>query len=413
MKVTAWLEETARTVEASNDLQWAMVYKTGRVIYCSDYSNGCRCRLKAVQRSNKSRGTDTRFFAHNGNEGCDHAEVASPVTVPSSPRTKTGPSAEHEWVKHHVRWLAEQAGYVVEEEKAAAGGVIADIWVATATEHRRVEIQCSPDDLDERTMKHPDVLWLLRMALNNKNKKFLFNTPAVHVRIDRPTRDHVNRYDWTPGEPWLDSPDAYDGHSYRIRATGTVLRPCPDPGLKPLTSKNTSRRPEVGLVFFETSPMPLQQFLREVWSGERRWKAKGGVHHHGGWIRTDDLEQYERWRGEWAEECRREAQQQRVRDLAAPETQLKAETPPAVTLGDVTVGVPEVGSHLVQPEMCILPVYPVETPVSAPSPLSREPHSVAAIAPPPKLGQQHARSYVQSRSNWRQRFLGWLRGESP
>lgn len=400
MKVTAWLEETAQTIEASNDLQWALVYKTGRVIYCSDYSNGCRCRLKAVQRSNKSRGTDTRFFAHNGNEGCDHAEVASPVTVPS-PRTRTGPSAEHEWVKHHVRWLAEQAGYVVEEEKAAAGGVIADIWVATATERRRVEIQCSPDDLDERTMKHPDVLWLLRMALNNKNKKYLFDTPAVHVRIDRPTRDHVTRYDLTPGEPWLDSPDAYDGHGYRIRATGTVLRPCPDPGLKPWKNRGI---PDKRLVFFETSPMPLQQFLREVWSGERRWKARGEVHHHGGWIRTDDLEQYERWRVEWAE-----AQQCRVRSLAAPDTQLKKEAPPAVTLGDNTIGVSEVGSHPIQPEMCILPVYPVETPVSVPSTLNGGRHSVAAIAQPPELGQQHARLYVQSRHGWRQRFIGWLR----
>jgi hypothetical protein len=301
MKITACLSETGREVKAADDTDWAEVYcypvRKRPALYCPDASNGCRTKLVAYERPNKKKGTITRYFSFTGDGGkCGHAAVKKGVEVPdpsAKPQSQAAGSAEsdeHLWLKNKVVEIATAAKYVTIQEQELRGGVRADVYIEGAQQAGRVEVQRVATDIPARTERHPDVVWLLREAYStgSGNKTALWGNPCVQLRIRAP-RIINGKQEWVAAEPWS-GPHWADA---QISASSTVLR---------LTHKDS------GEPFFDTRPIDLSLFLRQVWSGKRRWYPKGQAHKgFAGWALVSDVEAFGEWHRQRREKMRADA----------------------------------------------------------------------------------------------------------
>ena len=277
-KVTARLADTGRLVHAANDRDWALVRGPDKpALYCPERPAGCTGQVHPVQRINKSNGTISRFFRFNPGSPikCGHAE-ADPVILPTGGGGRE--TREHKWLKEYVRDIAIELGHQAHTEKTLHSGVIADVWVPTATQCPRVEIQRVKTDIPTRTKQDPNVVWLLRSVHGKAMTNFLFHKPCVRVLAGDSNA--------IPDRPW-DEPD----REFTLRAGATVLRP--------------AAAPEWPRGYFETHPIELRLFLQQVWAGDRIWIDNPQVHKFGSWILTTDLEQHNQWRAE--EKARRNA----------------------------------------------------------------------------------------------------------
>jgi hypothetical protein len=298
MKITARLSETGREVEAADDADWAEVYcypkRKRPALYCPDSPNGCRTKVVACERPNKKKGTITRYFAFTGGGGkCGHAAVKKGVEVPDPSAQQqpqvagSGESDEHRWLKNKVAEIATAAKYVAAQEKELPGGVRADVYVEGAQQAGRVEVQRVATDIPARTERHPDVVWLLREAYSTSsgNKDALWGNPCVQLRIRAPRIVNGKRA-WVAAEPWS-GPQWADAE---VSASSTVLR---------LSHKDS------GEPLFDTRPIDLALFLRQVWSGKRRWYPKGQAHKgFAGWALVSDVEAFELWHRQHREQMR-------------------------------------------------------------------------------------------------------------
>ncbi|KAA0017039.1 hypothetical protein [Antrihabitans cavernicola] len=279
VKVKARISETGQLVSAANNDDWALVHpSTGRGpdMYCPDSDDRCRSKLIAVEKQNKTKGTVTRFFRFPKNSRrCTHAEVEHGVEVRSTPTASGGESDEHLWLKQFVLDVAQRCGYAAELEHSLPG-VRADVWVPGAT-RARVEVQRVPTDIPTRTGDYPDVVWLLReTAITQSTKKYLFGSPCVQVRISKKLARTTETI-LIPGRPWEGDTEV------EISASATVLHLRHGPHVVP------------GEKFFETHPIPLEKFLRQVWSGERVWYPRGTAHSFAGWVLATEYERYQQW----------------------------------------------------------------------------------------------------------------------
>lgn len=268
MKVEARISETGALVRADNDEDWALVHPPHEprpALHCRD----CSTALHAKER--RHQGGVTRFFAFNPRgRSCRHREVASGHTVGATVETN-----EHHWLKNYVAEQARELGYQAVVEAALAPGVRADVFV-TGASRGRVEIQRGATHVPSRGAAYPDCVWLLRMAFDDANKKYLFDFPCVQVRIVAQD-DHKA---WRAAETWRG-----DATGVQVRATSTVLA--------------ARRRPPASWdePFFENAKnVPLRVFLERVWSGDRIWVERGVVHRFAGWVLKIDLERFEAWR---------------------------------------------------------------------------------------------------------------------
>lgn len=301
MKITAKLSETGRLVSAANDADWAEVHGpptgTRPALYCPDKSDGCRNSLHPVERSNRSKGTTTRFFRFSGESGqsCDHEEVDRGVEVQASGGGGVE-SGEHVWLKDYVAGIARKAGYSPELEARLESGVRADVFIPTA--HRgRVELQRVATNIPARTEEHPDVIWLLREQYSHStgNKRALFGYPCTQVRITALVVAADGTRDWPPAEPWRHD---FGTRPTSVKASSTVLTRSTDPvrALVPRRGKGGKVTMVYEDQFFRTQPMPLRDFLTEVWSGDRQWYPKGRIHKFAGWAHRDDVARYFQWK---------------------------------------------------------------------------------------------------------------------
>ncbi|TWS21583.1 hypothetical protein FK529_03080 [Tsukamurella asaccharolytica] len=312
----------------------------------------------AVENRVRADGGHLRSFRFTkntaANDRCQHA-VADAVLIGGRE------TAEHRWLKRYVLEAARELGYEAELERPLKSGLVADVWIDDAVSRRRVEVQRVRTDIPARTERDADVLWLLReTSRNNKDMNtYLFTNPCVRVSIFGAGR--------RPVHPW-DDPDA----AFEIRVFATVLRRTENP--------NSPRD------FFETGEMPLRTFLREVWSGERRWVNDRTVYKFASWARDSDLEVRRAWvqarreRAAAAREAALEARRQAQRQLHEQRARSVAEIP-----------------RPPQPER------PAEPSVSVPP----APHG----APPrvPVLHRPVEPPPVAPVSAWR-RLIDWLRG---
>ncbi|WP_210687334.1 hypothetical protein [Mycolicibacterium sp. GESEQ-9] len=308
MKITARLSETGREVKAADNADWAEVHchpaRKRPALYCPDSPNGCRTELVACERPNKTRGTITRYFAFKPRgDKCGHAAVKTGVEVPdpaAKPPSKpveaagSGESDEHLWLKNLVAQIAEAANYVATHEQELPGGVRADVYIEGAQQAGRVEVQRVATDIPARTERHPDVVWLLREAYSTSsgNKTALWGNPCVQLRIRAPRIVNGKR-SWVAAEPWAGSQWA----DAQVSASSTVLRLSHKDGGEP---------------FFDTQPIDLALFLRQVWSGKRRWYPKGRAHKSfAGWALVGDVEALESWQQQRREQMRAAAARSR------------------------------------------------------------------------------------------------------
>ncbi|WP_157621800.1 hypothetical protein [Serinicoccus hydrothermalis] len=276
MKITARFGEgSGRVLRADDDHDWCISHPAEGPrprLFCPDIE--CGQRLIAVERA-RDDGVVTRFFRYARKAiPCGHLDSDTPVEVSAHSGT-TGPETdEHAWLKKIVHTWAIEAGYACAEvETVLSGGIKADVFVPGAC-RGRVEIQRVATDIEARSAPYDDVLWLLRQADSDANARYMFDMPCVQVRILVQTPRGFR-----PGAPWSDSEE----HQYKIMASSTVL------GLNP-------RRDEPGESFFESRPMPLPLFLRQVWGGVRRWHPRSEPHYYGGWILDEDYRAWQRSR---------------------------------------------------------------------------------------------------------------------
>ncbi|KAA0015972.1 hypothetical protein [Antrihabitans cavernicola] len=179
------------------------------------------------------------------------------------------------WLKQFVLDMAVRCGYAAELEHPLPG-VRADVWVPGAR-RARVEVQRVPTDIPTRTGDYPDVVWLLReTAITPSTKKYLFGSPCVQVRISKKLARSTETIR-IPGRPWEGDTEV------RISASATVLHLRHGLHVAP------------GEKFFETHPIPLENFLRQVWSGERVWYPRGTAHSFAGWVLATEYERYQQW----------------------------------------------------------------------------------------------------------------------
>ncbi len=270
-KVTARIAETGRRVHAANDEDWAYVHRPGDpnrpILYCPDSSAGCANQLSAVENRIRADGGRLRSFRFTKNtaeqDRCQHA-AADAVLVEGKE------SEEHLWLKQYVCQTAQDLGYTTETERPLNSGLVADVWVDDAVACQRVEVQRVRTDIPDRTDPHPDVVWLIReySRSNKAMNRYLFTNPCVRVNIFDSERN--------PVQPWAD-PCA----TYNICAYATVLR--------------RSKAPTTVADFFETGELPLRTFLREVWSGERKWMYDLTVYKFACWVRVTDLDERKTW----------------------------------------------------------------------------------------------------------------------
>lgn len=295
MKITARLSESGCLVEAANDEDWAQVHckpaSKRPALYCPDSTNTCRNKLVAYERKNPRHGTVTRYFSFAKRSGtCTHAAVKSGVIVPAqpiSPSAPSGESDEHMWLKQRVVDIATSAKYSATAEKTLPGDVRADVYVEGVQHGARIEVQRVATDIPTRTEQYPDVIWLLRDAYSTSsgNKEALFSYPCVQIRVTAP-RPVGGKREWVPAQPWLSG----DWDDARVSASSTVLR---------------FQHDDSGAPVFDTYPMRLDLFLRQVWSGERQWYRKGLAHKtFGGWALVSDVEAVNAWRQERREQAR-------------------------------------------------------------------------------------------------------------
>lgn len=277
MKVEARLSETGHLVRAGDDMDWALVRSTSGkkpTLFCPEST--CHLRLVAVEIKRPDGGI-TRFFRFHASTHCMHRAVSRGVVVPAQTvgKDSSNESDEHLWLKQYVLSAALRFGYEDGSlENFVAAGVRADVRVPGA-ERPRVEVQIGQSDVPARTERFASVIWLLRAVFNESNVEYLFDHPCVQVRISR--RDADGR--WIPAQPWNDGRDAV------VRATGTLLRSRDEP------------QPDDDFGFFESEKrVPLDRFLREVWSGERRWFSRGDIHSYAGWVKVGDEVRYREWR---------------------------------------------------------------------------------------------------------------------
>lgn len=310
MKIRARISESGTWVEAANDVDWLLVHPPDGgerpVLFCPDST--CPSKLVAKELP-RSHGAVTRFFAFGPRSKCGHHEVKQGVPGQAASKIDVAETGEHHWLKRFVLEAAHRAGYVEADlERPLPVGVRADVFVPGA-QRSRVEVQRGATDVPARSERYPDVVWLLRAAFDEANKKFLFDYPCVQVRVTR--KDAGGR--WVPARPWSE-----ETPNISISASSTVLRPrvC------------TDRSHRHG--FFETKPMSLDLFLRQVWSGERQWFRRGTVHTFAGWVLGHDLRRYEAWLAEREAAAREvEARAATYRDmLAAPEVCDMGSAPP-------------------------------------------------------------------------------------
>lgn len=300
MKVTARIAETGQIVHAASDTDWRRVHGNGRrnpELRCPEKS--CHCKMRAVQLQNRS-GTVTRYFAFlPRSHRCSHAAVSAGVTA--------GETLEHRWLKARVWDFAARDGYQPHLEYELPGGARADIYIEGVQRGSRIEIQRGKTDIDTRTHRHPDVVWLLRSPYSRScnHTEALLSQPCVMVRVTAfDGRKEV------AAEPWS---EGYNGPSVQIMAADTVLNRVAED------------------LEFEPKSIPLPIFLRQVWSGQRQWYAKGQAHSGiAGWALTADVEAVSaaRERRRYAEHDKRvEELEQRRFQLAREHS--RAEQPPA------------------------------------------------------------------------------------
>lgn len=275
MKVEARLSETGERIRARVDEEWSRVYchpkRHKPVLYCPEET--CNNRLKAVERARKDGGK-TRYFAFESGAKCSHRAVKSGVIVPAA-SPSSPESGEHKWLKNYVLEAAHRLGYNEASAEYTLANVRADVYVPTA--HRqRVEVQRGQTDIPMRTSVASDVIWLLRMPNDASNKRYLFNMPCVQVRIIDPEAG--------PGQARAAQPWQNDQPRALVRATSTVLCPRTDPDV------------DSDFGYFTTEKyMPLDTFLKQVWSGRRRWYPSGAVHKFAGWVNVADYDRYQQW----------------------------------------------------------------------------------------------------------------------
>lgn len=280
MKTTAILAETGRLVDVGNDDDWSVMTNppAGKrpVLLCPDSGNGgCSNRLVARYRAH-SNGDITRYLAfYGGLAKCAHAEVDDGI------RKSAGETQEHEWLKGRVQDIATAAGYgVAELEFPLVGGrVIADVYVSSV-ERQRVEVQRVPTDIPKRNEAYSNTVWLLRQSCSESvaMTRALFNEPCVKILI---TAFDPNTGKLVPGSPWAQTSDTIH---FRVQAAATVLKK------KVAPSKNGD--------FFEPTKLDLSVFLRQVWSGDRRWYPRGQAHRFAGWALESDMKDKRSWEQE-------------------------------------------------------------------------------------------------------------------
>lgn len=268
MKTKARLSETGQPINAEFDEDWAVVRTRvggkSPALYCPD--DGCGVRVDSVELP--ADGKVTRYFRYaKGTRKCGHQEVKRGIVVSAE-------SEEHKWLKAFVKDVALSCGYSdVSLEKTLGPRVRADVYVP-AVRRGRVEVQRGETDISRRTDPHDDVIWLLRAAYETNNTDALFRLPCVRVRITR--KDKNGR--WVIAHPWMEA-----GPS-SVCAIATVLRP----SFKPDQTTTFG--------FFEPQKnLPLETFLREVWSGERTWQPPCEVHSFAGWVLESDEGAYRSW----------------------------------------------------------------------------------------------------------------------
>ena len=359
-KIVARLAETGRLVEAMDDDDWALVHRPGDpdrpILHCPESSAGCANQLTAVENRVRADGGRLRSFRFTKNtaeqDRCQHA-LADPVLVGGNE------SAEHRWLKEYVYDTTRELGYTAQTERPLDSGLVADVWVDDAKARRRVEVQRVITDIPARTDPHADVVWLLReQSRNNKAmNNHLFTNPCVRVNIyDRARK---------PAAPWSD-PDV----DFKICVYAAVLR--------------RAKSPRTPKEFFETGELPLRTFLREVWSGERKWVDDVEVYNYATWVRVSDLEE----RQEWMQARREQAAVAQAAELAA-----RRERQPQIPerRAAVEAGTPTRPSP--QPLATPPPPTPLTTAPSDSSPQNQRP----PLRPP------------NTTPAWR-RFIAWLRG---
>lgn len=281
MKIRARFSETGTLIDLRDEEQWARAHPgtNNPRLFCGEA--GCNVRLFASERTNHTRGTITRFFKFGRNSPrCTHEEDGAGVEVPD-PATAAPPQGqggggpmtdEHQWLVDFVVSEALKAGFEPLTEHRLEGGAIADIFVPRAC-RARVEVQRVDTNIADRTQRHDDVVWLLR---NPSGDKYVFDHPAVKILCSRWLKSPGGKGNWVPAEPWRKDRD----FRCSIKAATTVFTPREIP---------TSNE------FFGTRPIPLSQFLNEVWTGQRRWYRRGEVHKFAGWALNEDHEKYQRW----------------------------------------------------------------------------------------------------------------------
>lgn len=375
-KITARLADTGRLVQAADDRDWALVRGPDKpALYCPERPAGCTGQVHPVQRTNKSHGTISRFFRFNPGSPvkCGHAE-ADPVVLPTGGGGRE--TREHKWLKEYVRDLAIELGHQAHTEKTLPSGVIADVWVPTAEQCPRVEIQRVKTDIPTRTKQDPDVVWLLRSVHGKSMTNFLFHKPCVRVLAGVSNS--------IPDRPW-DEPD----REFTLRAGATILRP--------------AAVPEWPRGYFETHPIELRLFLQQVWAGNRIWVDNTQVHKFGGWILIADLERHNQWRAE--EKSRRNAP-------CLPETRpqpLQPETTHGAVAADVNNEIHQIDVSLPPDDLTQIPFIHT-TPAAKPPQSNIEPPTIRPLplneAVTPPIHQPNSPN-DRPRNRW-QRFTKWL-----
>ena len=276
MKVQARLSESGQLVQAAEDEDWALVHppdgQPRPILFCPEQI--CDNRVTAVEIVNPA-GRTTRFFRFVPHgPTCGHQEVSDPVIVELPTIGQPGESAEHRWLKEYVRQAALDVGHHgVRLEAALADQVRADVFVPGVV-RGRIEVQRGPTNVPERTEGFAEVVWLLRAAFNETNRRYLFTCPCVQVRVVRRVADAGS---WP-------SPGSTGG---TLRSGPPLRSSGPGPIRTPVIPTDSSRPRRTS---------PWQRFSARSGPVTAAGIPKLTAHRFAGWITDEDWERYESWR---------------------------------------------------------------------------------------------------------------------
>lgn len=249
-----------------NDHDWARAHLTKQILVCPDR----HCSQKLIA---KKRGA-TRYLSDTSEGGCGHFV----------PQGGGGPMTdEHLWLQGQLREMCRRLGYTAELEVGYSGARVdlrVDSTPPYALEVQRVSTSFA-ERRDARAKNGMRTLWVLpesdRLKDTGKGKMHgdpLFSEPCVRLSYRDGPRSNarVMTVDRLRSQVWQGD----NRTEVHLRAGVTIGR---------LSADRLS---------FTSSWLPLEQFIRQVLSGDRQWHEQkviqgknGGA--WAGWLLTADV----------------------------------------------------------------------------------------------------------------------------